>query len=582
MSIFWNNITKEDVIKAIELFDSIQDTYPEPLNTFLLYNNKKYPAKHIRGLAYLIANNKEISKNDYSGGQETANFFRKRGFTVQYKKETLKPKKAAKDTTKVNDLKHADGKKIIKRLTAKSQKKALLRLLQKHYENVEKEKKFGWLRTPNCDSLPDEYKEIVSALSKYRNQTGFQISNYKLGCDFVIDQQKLIIEYDENQHFSKARKITLENYPSSIQLNYSLQAWIMACEKIYTRDNDPVDRDERRAFYDTVRDIEAFKHGYTLIRIKHGDFDWESDEAAKHLVKLLTNKDIDSNKQLGKHKIARLIVTGWEYDDAGNPNYQKLEVLIEKFISKVYNKQQFEFILTVGGFLIFEFPKSLQYNIDISNAEEKQIYLFQLEADKAISSFFENLPKGYFERLKEIADYFTIGIDGFNPTNHQKIQLVAVYDLKNEKVIRWTGKFYPTEAEIRNLVKINDLNTHFIKLNNQNVVILGCHDLNVYNPRGQAAASPEGWRRKTADKFKKLCKKYKPDIILQHPHKTFSPNNWKSAWAEVTKELSTVSHYASGINYQTIKATDKLRPIDKVLEKTKKGDVIDFQFKKLK
>ena len=60
----------------------------------------KYPAKHIRGLAYFVANKKEISKSEYSGGQETETFLKKLGFTVQYKKDTLKPIEKSKTTAK--------------------------------------------------------------------------------------------------------------------------------------------------------------------------------------------------------------------------------------------------------------------------------------------------------------------------------------------------------------------------------------------------------------------------------------------------------------------------------------------------
>ena len=105
--------------------------------------------------------------------------------------------------------------------------------------------------------------------------------------------------------------------------------------------------------------------------------------------------------------------------------------------------------------------------------------MLQKEANTVIVSFFESLNPATFKKLKETSDYFTIGIDGFNPTNYkQHIELVAIYNLHKEKVIRWTGKFYPTEGQKRNLIKINDLDTHFIELNNQRVVILGCHDLN--------------------------------------------------------------------------------------------------------
>ena len=574
MKKLWDNITASDVQKAIELFDRTNENYPEPRNTFLIYNNKKYPAKHIRGIAYFIANKKEISKSEYTGGQETAIFFRKLGFTVQYKKETLNPTVISKSIPEQPN-KVEPQKAITKKLNVVSQKNAIQRLLQKYCGHIETEKKFEWLKTPNQENLPIEYSHIVTALSEYRNQNGFQKSNYQLLCDIVIEDQKLIIEYDENQHFSKARQITLENYPPTIKLHFSKEAWIKACEKINAKDNSPIDRDEKRAFYDTVRDFEAYRNGYKLVRIKHGDIDWETVGAEKHLMHIVSVA-VKQNEIKMKHKIARLIVTGKQYDKNGNPNFSELGKLIEKFLATEYQKRTYEFILTPGGFLTFDFPEGLQYDLDIAKAEKQSISLLQKEANSVITSFFENLDPTMFKELNETADYFTIGIDGRNPTNTQHIELVAVYDLRMEEVISWTGKFYPTERQKRELIKINDLDTHFIELNNQRIVILGCHDLNVFSPRGQASANPDGWKKQLADRFKIQCKKFKPDIILQHPHTTDTPNIWNLAWRTVEKELHYVKHFASGIKYYNKKGVRG--DVDKVLEKTKKGDVIDFYY----
>ena len=570
MDNLWNNVIEQDVLTAIRLFDRNHERYPEPRNTFLLYNDKKYPAKHIRGMAYQVANGRAISKSEYSGGQETANFFKKLGFSVQYKKETLqtKPISKSKDNTSNKQL-------IGKRLNVVSQKNALQKLLQQHFGVIETEKKFDWLKTPDHNNLPKEYKAVAKALIKYRNQNGFLKSHYQLLCDIVLDDHKMIFEYDEYQHFSKARKITLDNYPLNIELGYSKESWIQACEKINAKDGNPLDRDEKRAFYDTVRDIEAFKHNYTLIRIKHGDVDWEAADAHAHLKKFFTVKKVEVS-QIIKHKIARLVVTGKQYDKNGKANFKHLLKVIDKFLAKAYPRQHFEFILTPGGFLTFDFPIKLQYDINITKAEELYLPLFYKEAERVISKFFKELAPEQYLKLAKTVDYFSIGIDGFNPVNYQLIELVGIYDLKKKKVIRWTGKFYPTEGQKRDLVKINDLRTHFMELNHQNIAILGCHDLNVYSPRGQATANPTGWKKKVADKFKEDCKSFNPDIILQHPHTTDTPNIWNLAWRTVEKELPNVKHFASGIKYYN--RYGERGEIEKVLSKTKKGDVIDFVF----
>jgi hypothetical protein len=386
MNTFWNRISSKDIVKAIEIFDQSDKNNPDAKNTFLLYNGRRYPAKHIRGIAYKIATGQEISKNDFSGGKETATFFKKLGFVVEYK------------------------------------------------------------------NILQESTEIY----------------------------------------------------------------------------------ETHAIKETAFKIE-------------------------------------------KHKIARLIVSENQNDANGRISTFKLAMQLNKFIQEVINKYEFEFLITPGGYLNFIFPSSLSDNIKYARPNNIQLNELKAAATKVIENFFKNISKPNYEKLKNIVDYMTIGIDGFNLTNPQHIELVAVYDLKKAKVIQWTGKFYPTESQKRFLIKISDLDTHFINLNNQNVILLGCHDLNVFSPRGQANAKPDSWKRTTAEKFKKLCKESNSSIILQHPHTTDTPNIWNVAWRTIEKELPEIKHYASGINY--FRPNGKPRgEIKSVLAKTKKGDVIDFMY----
>lgn len=173
------------------------------------------------------------------------------------------------------------------KLCVVSQKNALQLLLQRHVGYIEVEKKYNWLKTPDRASIASEYNPIIEALSSYRENDPLGRANFTLLCDIVLEEHKLIIEYDEYQHFSQARKISLQNYPENISLYFSKEAWIQACEEIDAHDNNPHDRDEKRALYDAVRDIEAYRHGYRLVRIKHGDVDWSAPEAKWDLLELI-------------------------------------------------------------------------------------------------------------------------------------------------------------------------------------------------------------------------------------------------------------------------------------------------------
>jgi len=230
-------------------------------------------------MAYKIATGKKIDKNEFTGGTETAGFLRRLGFEVL--------RTHAEGNSRKKKRRAVQSKPGGTALDMNSQKGALQKLLQKRFGLMQAEKQFEWLKAPNIDDLPSEYQKIYEALVNYRGFKKFFRSGYKLTCDFYLEDEKLIFEYDEKQHFSHARKLALENYPEGIRLGFSRDDWIKSCETIGASDKTPKDRDERRAFYDSVRDIEASKYGYRLIRIKHGEVDWEKLAAGEHLERLI-------------------------------------------------------------------------------------------------------------------------------------------------------------------------------------------------------------------------------------------------------------------------------------------------------
>ena len=292
----WGLVTKADVIEAIRTFDMENPEHPEPRSTYLLYEGRKYPAKHIRGMAYKVHFGQEVRKADFSGGQETIRFFAKLGFETQHTQQNdlcqqKKPKPSrtmTEDPLTYNPLVPAmpskrpqeDKKKIT--IPAKGvieQKNALQLLLNKVFDgDVVCERTYPWMKTPEV--ITGDYQPLYNALAAYRGNKGFAKKNVTLRCDFVCESRKLIIEYDERQHFSEARRISLLSY-QGIPMAYDRDLWIQACVDIQARDNQPADRDEIRAYYDSVRDIEAAKQGYTLIRIMHGQMDFLASDAEK-------------------------------------------------------------------------------------------------------------------------------------------------------------------------------------------------------------------------------------------------------------------------------------------------------------
>jgi hypothetical protein len=171
-----------------------------------------------------------------------------------------------------------------KRVNAKEQKELLAKVLNECYgkenvickQNGNKEVDFEWGNIK--ESTKTEYSEIYNALCDYRGYTEFAKPG-KIKCDYFISSgDKIIIEYDEEQHFTKARSITFEHYPNNFKIRFDKDKWKELCEQLDRHDNVPAYRDEQRAFRDAIRDIEADKNKYKLFRIYNGQYDFNDEK----------------------------------------------------------------------------------------------------------------------------------------------------------------------------------------------------------------------------------------------------------------------------------------------------------------
>jgi len=267
VTIDWSRVLKNHIKEACRRYDAKENRPTQPARTtFLVLNGEQYPAKFIRGLAYEIATEHKLGSNDYSGGAETARFFEKLGYSVEYNGKTQE-----NNHNKNND-KQTDSDTL-------KQKHALKNTLEQLFGHVDTEATFDWLVVPDQSSIDDVLSEMHEALVSFRGYENFSTPGRKLQCDFFIPSEKLIIEYDEKQHFTEPRAISFGFYPENISFGFDTGYWKDECNRIKAKDRDKKkpDRDEQRAFYDSVRDILAACNGMTLIRIKQGDYDWESE-----------------------------------------------------------------------------------------------------------------------------------------------------------------------------------------------------------------------------------------------------------------------------------------------------------------
>lgn len=474
-------------------------------------------------------------------------------------------------------------------------KKTIELMLEKIYGKVSANHKFdtntkpeGFKKTP----LYREIKEIYTSLQNYRGHQEFVRSNNLRPCDFFVPDPGFILEFDESQHFTSSRKLTLTKYPKTIKLGYNREKWIELCERINAKDNDPPFRDEQRAWYDTLRDIiPAVMNLNPTIRLYSKDFKWCSldpnlssdiEKFKKILLRLNQNLVIDVNED-PEASIARIMTSGdkdWKGDIAS------ARQILKDTIDAWPSKKRVKFLITGGGFVQFPWPNHITAIKDSLNPNPKIVDALIEKADKQCDSLLE----GLWKKLENCTDYITIGIDSQkkkisstqNYISEPHIELVCLVDL-NTKEKHWTGKSYPTNKQEKGLIRITDLSSHFIDTTHGKIMILGCHDLTLFNNRNMT--NTRGWRKDLKKEFRKLTKIEKPKFVLHHPHTISCMSVWTAPWAFLKTENPSIQAYASaGIwpyngdhSYKNEKKHSSPHcTLTKTLEKTSYGNTLDF------
>lgn len=271
-----------------------------------------------------------------------------------------------------------------------------------------------------------------------------------------------------------------------------------------------------------------------------------------------------------KHKIGRLVLTSKNTKTRTGVNPQTgdsitIRVLcndIKPFVSGI-KEYEFDYVITPGGFIKFNFEEEKASNWkNLINDAEDELQNFITENNQL---------------LKQVnAKYITFGLDGFSYDSETHSELVALYDLHQDKIVHWTGKTYPTESQKEDLVIVDDLDSHFIEINGDKLCLFGCHDLNMYSPRGNATMKKGSDKWNVVQKFQAKMAEFQPTVVIQHPHTTDTPNIWRSAWNKLSNEVDSINHFASGIFYFDPTSDKPRGELNDVLESTKIGDVVDI------
>ncbi len=163
-------------------------------------------------------------------------------------------------------------------------KERVRELLTALYNDCSVNHSFPW------PARPEDYQQtpigaalrrISAGLGDLRGHRDFIKSALMPPCDFYVPHPPFILEFDESQHFSRPRLESLSLYPEDAKLGFPLHRWQELCREIDAQDDEPSDRDERRAWYDTLRDLLPALHGFKpTVRLYAEEYVWCSLDGA--------------------------------------------------------------------------------------------------------------------------------------------------------------------------------------------------------------------------------------------------------------------------------------------------------------
>jgi len=576
------NITKEHILKAVEEVKRKGVPAKHSAKKFgLLVDDDAYPPKYVVSLANKYANGRCLGSTLFNGGQETNSFLKKFGFKV------VEMKRIGKSSTRGirRIAKQTSTRRKPHNERCQDCKRAVAALLKKIYGDVRLNHKFTLGVLPKHFVGNDSYGhlgKIFSRLQEWRGHRDFVRTNNLPNVDYYVPTPGFVVEFDESQHFTECRMQTLQAYPKELQPGFDTKKWIDLCRKIHAKDNDPAYRDEQRAWYDTLRDfLPVLKDLQPTVRLYAGDMQWCG-----------LNPDSEFDLKRFKTLVERNTVTpgGIEVYEDRDPLLARIVIaddwigrvdqarrVLKKVCKSWHKGRRVRCLITCGAFLTFDWPDHL---VAVAGPKSPRLRLEEL-IEPAEKECRRLLDVKLRRKLMQFTDYVTIGVDSYKTKislstaqiRHPHVELVAVIDLRRERYF-WTGKSYPTSGQQKGLIRVEDLSGHFMELDFGKVMVLGCHDLNVFSLRGKKTTKTQ-WRKTIREKFYDIAKRESPSIVLHHPHTTDSDKIWRSAWNELHRTLPAVTNYLGAGRYWH-GGGEQRSDLRDVLAKTKLGSSVDF------
>ena len=265
-----------------------------------------------------------------------------------------------------------------------------------------------------------------------------------------------------------------------------------------------------------------------------------------------------------KAAVVRIIVSGRTYRHGQLDNRDEARAMLSVALaSNRWPLHVASFAIMPGGFLRALLPRDYtgRRGWDTKKSDLCRLFPNAEEAIKAV------ICGDILDLARDRARFLTLGVD-LNVERHKEerirpdhycrptcpracthAELVAVFDTASARVIRWTGKSYPTDGQQHTLVHEKDLGSHLLNVDSERILVLGCHDLHLFSNRGRPSLSGPTRKKILSQRMLELAQEFKPTMILHHPHSTYSPRVWSSAWSATRSALPSARIWASGLAF---------------------------------
>ena len=247
-------ITNAHIEEAIRLI--IRDGMPPGRRSrgyCLATKGEHFPPKYTIALASQVATGELLPSDRFSGGPESNEFLRRRGFAViecDCRGSVRDGPGAAVPPPSVRRPRTSPSKPHSERCHAC--KVRVGQLLDRIYGACVLNHRFPWqtgLAAYSGTSINPVLRDVAGVLEGYRGYgVGTFVRTQMLaGCDYWVPDPGFIVEFDESQHFTSLRKLALAVYADGHPLGFAARRWLELCEQHDARDNDPSFRDEQRS-----------------------------------------------------------------------------------------------------------------------------------------------------------------------------------------------------------------------------------------------------------------------------------------------------------------------------------------------